>query len=1245
MTARYALHVLLRAALVLLLLTLLVAVSGFFWLDTQHGLNWLVRQTVVANEGRVVLEGVQGSLYDRITVSRVTYKDPALELEMRNIIFIWQPQALFSKEARVTELSIADVRIAPKPDPSKPLQLPAALQLPLKVRIGDVRVKHLEIEPGQIVQDLHFRLNSNAKVHALELINVSAMGARAEGNLQLDAKAPFAVVGNMALASKVGSEPIKASVIIGGTLEALQLQASTTAHGASAKATGLLRPFSKLLLDNFTLDADNVDLAAWDKTLPHTKGRIALVAGMPAPEQFAGTVRVENDIPGTIDTQRVPLAHAALSFSGSAPHWTFSNIEMGIGNSGRALGSGSLEGTKARLELLLANIRSTELHGKFKPLTISGRATVTGDANGQRFETMLESKGVRLELAARHAQQVITVERGSLRAEKARLDFTGRAALSAKRDFSVDAAFANLDPARFLNAPPARLNGKAFVKGVLAPEWQAQVSLAITNSSLRGQTLAANAEFISSVQQWFSGKAHALYGGNRIDLSGGFGKPGDKLQWSLDAANLKVIDSTLAGNVKAQGTLAGSLALPSVEFKVTARKFSAGEITSKTIDAQGVMLAGTEGDLRLTAKAGGVRMRGMLLDEFKMDAKGTRLRHELTAVVRGANIDASLSSAGGLDDKLRWSGNVTALEARGRFAFRLTAPARVSVGRGVLEIDGLQANALGGVMGPIAVRMADGGITSSGTLTGIAAKALLALLPETGIDARDAVLGGRWDFAFKKSATGTAEIKLEKGDLALRSDPKFLFGLRQLQLKITASDNNLDASIDVQSSRIGTLAARGRTRIERRDAAWALTSAAPLEGNLALDMQSLDWVRALVPQIDQIGGRVAARLKIAGTIGRPLLTGEASADAVQVRALGPGVDLNEGTLRATLDGRNVKIAKFYVKAGDGKIEADGDADFTDGLRSLKIAVRATRARILSSPQLNVVLSGTGSVGLSDLKLALDGKFKIDKGHYDLGSKRKPQLGDDVVIIGQTPAASSNAKPIRTLLDLTIDLNDSFTVRGHGLDAVLGGTLRTTTSGGTLNALGTIQTVKGEYFAYGQQLNLERGRLYFSGPLNNPGLDLRAGRKIKTVEVGVEVTGSLQRPVVKLASTPAMSDSDKLGWLVLGRDPQTANAAELAILQAAALSTGSRHAMPLQKQIAQGLGLDEFDISGSGSGAVGVLALGKRITEKLTVRLEQALGGTAGSVLKIDFLMSPRWRLEGTAGVENAADILFTLRFD
>ena len=54
----------------------------------------------------------------------------------------------------------------------------------------------------------------------------------------------------------------------------------------------------------------------------------------------------------------------------------------------------------------------------------------------------------------------------------------------------------------------------------------------------------------------------------------------------------------------------------------------------------------------------------------------------------------------------------------------------------------------------------------------------------------------------------------------------------------------------------------------------------------------------------------------------------------------------------------------------------------------------------------------------------------------------------------------------------------------------------------------IRTVDGTYIAFGQKLTIDRGRVIFDGPPDNPALDVVALRKNLAVEAGIEITGSL-----------------------------------------------------------------------------------------------------------------------------------------
>ena len=54
--------------------------------------------------------------------------------------------------------------------------------------------------------------------------------------------------------------------------------------------------------------------------------------------------------------------------------------------------------------------------------------------------------------------------------------------------------------------------------------------------------------------------------------------------------------------------------------------------------------------------------------------------------------------------------------------------------------------------------------------------------------------------------------------------------------------------------------------------------------------------------------------------------------------------------------------------------------------------------------------------------------------------------------------------------------------------------------------------EGEYNAYGRELEIERGRLLFTGgPVTDPGVDLRAMRELPGYKVGVIARGPLRQP--------------------------------------------------------------------------------------------------------------------------------------
>jgi translocation and assembly module TamB len=99
-----------------------------------------------------------------------------------------------------------------------------------------------------------------------------------------------------------------------------------------------------------------------------------------------------------------------------------------------------------------------------------------------------------------------------------------------------------------------------------------------------------------------------------------------------------------------------------------------------------------------------------------------------------------------------------------------------------------------------------------------------------------------------------------------------------------------------------------------------------------------------------------------------------------------------------------------------------------------------------------------------------------------------------------------------------------------------GSLRVLMQEGKLTGVGALRTRGGAIEAYGQRLQLRRGVITFQGDITRPVLDIEALRTGLAVEAGVRVAGTARRPRIELVSYPAVSEIEKLSWLLLGHGP-------------------------------------------------------------------------------------------------------------
>ena len=182
----------------------------------------------------------------------------------------------------------------------------------------------------------------------------------------------------------------------------------------------------------------------------------------------------------------------------------------------------------------------------------------------------------------------------------------------------------------------------------------------------------------------------------------------------------------------------------------------------------------------------------------------------------------------------------------------------------------------------------------------------------------------------------------------------------------------------------------------------------------------------------------------------------------------------------------------------------------------------------------------------------------------------------------------------------------------------------------------------ELLLLGQRLEVERGRMLFSGgPPTNPGLDLRAIRKVGTVTAGIKVKGTLKNPKLELFSIPSMGQTDTLSYLLLGRPIETTSTEDGNIMARAALAMGLSGGDRIARSLGDRFGIDEMHVDSSDDGSQASLVLGRYLSPKLYISYGVGLI-EAVNTIKLRYQISDKWQLTGESGTHQGADILYTI---
>jgi translocation and assembly module TamB len=921
----------------------------------------------------------------------------------------------------------------------------------------------------------------------------------------------------------------------------------------------------------------------------------------------------------------------------------------------------SFEGDKKTLNLksLKANtpwgeIDTTTSINTAKPFTLKGTVALKQANNSVPYDisarisgdlTMLHFNSVGLLVMA---DNILTIQQSneSTKQPVAHILTDGTIDLNNDYSISLNSNITEIRPERFGAYPQALLNLDLNLNGKLQTLPTSTIQFKFHDSRWQGQPLLGAGHLNIQDEEIKHLEFQASINTNKIQANGSIGNQDSQLEWLAELPDLNDLNKAYAGELHAKGSLKGAFDNLALNLNLVAEHLSlSNNLKFEHLNGGASIEAGIDRKVKADFKMSNIKYGQHTLASGLATVTGMRKDHLIVVTAEDKDLEFRTTLQGELSSNLSWQGSIQELIYNGVTSLKLTDPATLTIDHSGVQLKQAKLELLKGSVYIGSLQVNNNTFTSEGHIDQLSLKSIPpSLLPE-GLEG-DAIFSGKWAITTGNTVNGNLSFWKDSGDITLSSPEKGIkpLGLTEAKFDVAVTDNFINLTTNVTGKYLGSLNAKLTTAFSKTNAGFALLANAPFNLNANAQLETVSWLSLFTTLQDlEIDGQISLSAKANGSLSNPNLNGSASGKNLEFKIISQGVSLTKGMFDATFQNDALNINQASWQGGNGNLKTNGVLLINKGKPSIDLTWTAEKFTALLRTDRLLILSGSGKTTLTDGLLSIFGTFTADKGLIELAKDDTPVLGEDVIVMGDSILIKENAFQI-LLNGLRINLGDDFVLRGRGLDAQL-------TGGLTLTGLtqyhphteGSIQVKKGTYLAYGQTLNIERGILNFNGPMDNPGLNIRAMRNSKPVNAGIEITGSASQPLTKLVSDPEVSESEKLSWLVLGHGMAEAGKNDYGMLSLAAgvlLSQGQ--SIPLQTQLARAAGLDEFSFSG-GDAESAALTFGKRLSSQLYLSYEKSISGLL-DVARLTFNMTSRWSLIAEAGSESAVDVLYTFSF-
>lgn len=717
---------------------------------------------------------------------------------------------------------------------------------------------------------------------------------------------------------------------------------------------------------------------------------------------------------------------------------------------------------------------------------------------------------------------------------------------------------------------------------------------------------------------------------NRVTGQGVWG-PKLSGQFNVAMPSPELFLPQLEGKLNGQVSIAGSVEKPAGKLTLNGQSLGwdgQAEIESLNVSAE---LAGN-GALDGQVSAQSLKGAGQSLEALSLDLSGRQGDHRLDIRATHEEAKVYVSFTGGFSDAWNaWTGQLARGEIdvpdQGQF-WKLSEPASLAYSeKGKLTFGAhcwrwQEASVCGGQQ----VLMPDASLDYR--VRNFPTTALAPLLPaalkwDTLLNA-ELVLEARGD-----TRTGSVTVDAGSGSFSVRNKDEWEeFQYTELTSSVDLKPGKANLSAKLSGPKLGDLSVAMSVDPQTKDR--------NLDGRF--NLAGLDISMAAVfAGLEEVKGKLNGEGQISGPLMKPAVTGELALTNGQITDPSLPMPLEDMVLTLTLNGYNADVSGRWKSNARSSGELDGNVSWESDL-VVDLQLTGERLPFNYEPYASVELAPDLNILFKDGSLNVSGRLAVPRGSIEVTAlpEQAVTVSDDEVIVGAEPEEPA----LQSLnMDVTVVVGeDTVTFNAFGLTGDLEGTLRI---GNEMDTRGSLQLVDGKFQKYGQDLDLRKARILFTGPIAQPYLDIEAIRRVDTVVAGLRMTGPVTSPQTEVFSEPEMPQTDALSYLILGRAPQSQG--DEGQMRNAAISLGLKQASKVTQGLGEEIGIRELTLEAEGSGDSASVVASGYLTEDLSLRYGVGLFEPITTVaLRYD--IGRYFYLEAASGLAASLDLFYTRDF-